>query len=77
MSASGMAHRARRDTEVVKAMTTLLNLWRPKALLDDVIQEYFCEPDPQDEDEDSNPEESLAHEDGQAALELEGTLQHQ
>ena len=69
---------ARRATEVVKAVNTLLDFTcdDQEALLD-VIQAYFCEPDPQDEDEEDNPEESLEHEDGQATLELEGTLQHQ
>ena len=70
---------ARRATEVAKAVNTLLDFTcdDQEALLD-VIQDYFCEPDPQNEDEDDdNPEESLEHEDGQATLELEGTLQHQ
>ena len=70
---------ARRATEVAKAVNALLDFTcdNQEALLDDVIQDYFCEPDPQDEDEEDNPEESLELEDGQATLELEGTLQHQ
>ena len=74
-SASGMPRRA---NDVVKAVNTLLDFSGDdqEALLD-VIQDYFCEPDPLQEDEDENPEDSLDHEDEQATLELEGTLQHQ
>ena len=71
MNASRMAHRA---TEVAKAVNTLLDFsYDNQEVLLDVILDYFCEPDPQDEDED-NREESLYHEDGQATLEPEGTL---
>ena len=80
---------ARRAKDIVKAVNTLLDFSSDdqEALLDviqdqeallDVIQDYFCKPDPlQEDEEDENPEDSLDHEDEQATLELEGTLQHQ
>ena len=52
---------AQRATDVAKAVNTLLDFScdDQQALLD-VIQDYFCEPDPESEDEeDDNPEDSL------------------
>ena len=68
-SAPGMTRRA---IDVAKAMNTLLSLSGDgqEALLD-VIQDYFCEPDPLQEDEDEISEDILDHE---QTFELEGTL---
>ena len=58
-------------------MNTLLDFsGDDQAALLDVIQDYFCDPDPlQEEEEDENPEDTLNLEDAeQATLELEGTL---
>ena len=68
-SAPGMTQRA---IDVAKAVNTLLSLSGDdqKALLDD----YFCEPDPlQEDEEDENSEDILDHE---QTFELEGTLKH-
>ena len=64
---------ALRATGVAKAVNTLLDFSGDdqEALLED----YFCEPDPlQEDEEDENPEDSLDHEDEQATLELQSIL---
>ena len=72
-SASGMARRA---TDVAKAVNNLLDFsGDDQAALLDVIQDYFCEPESQDDEQDEDGDDSLDHEDEPAAFEVDGTYQ--